>query len=178
MESYHAPLLWTTKSLVSDVPIYQYSFTLIFDFFFYYFIAIFLGLHQHRLKEKKSLFQCNIPKSLSWNNLYNHESNTTSAHLKSTSWINLTKIGIPHLLGNSSHHYSQIPDIDFSTLFNSPINISSSVVLFISSLCKSYETTEGSFVEVLKNLNGELKKGTITTLLGRYYQYFKHFLFF
>lgn len=178
MEAYHAPLLWTTKSIVADVSIYTYSFILIIDFFLYYLIAIFLGLHQHRLKEKISLYQTNIPKSSSWGKFFNentlknehknkNNNNNNLKNFQSTNWINLTKIGIPYLLGRSKTNYSQIPDINFEVFSNISQNISSSVALFISSLCKSYETIEGNSVEVLKNLNGELKKGTITTLLGR-----------
>lgn len=167
MEAYHTPLLWTTPAIVSNVPLYVYFLILLFDFFLYYIIALLLAWNHFRVKEK--VFLCpSRHSSMSSSDLF---SQWSPKLLKSGSWFNSARLGIPFSFQASSSQYSQIPENDTleveeldRLLEDTPKN---SVVMVISSLCKSYETIDGSPIEVLKNINGDLKKGTITTLLGR-----------
>jgi hypothetical protein len=172
LEAYHTPLLWSTTALVSNVPLYLYSLVLLFDFFLYYFIALFFAWHQFRLEEKLFLrsTQQPIPPPP-----HHRPSLFSSQSFRARNWFNFTKLGIPfrfQIPSSSTQSYSQIPDQedeDVEALSHTRGSNSEwrSIALKISSLCKSYETIDGSPIEVLKNVSGELKRGSITTLLGR-----------
>lgn len=155
MEAYHTPLLWTTQTIVSNVPLYIYFRVLLFDFFLYYLFALLLAWNNFRIKEKINLSLTS-----------QHSVSGTQQLFNSRSWFNLTRLGIPFTFQSGFGHYTQIPedDIELKTLGDEKNYVS----VLVSSLCKSYETIDGSPIEVLKNLNGELRKGTVTTLLGRF----------
>lgn len=166
LEAYHTPLLWTTTAIVSNVPLYTYTLVLVFDFFLYYLIALFFAWNQFRIKEKLFL-RPNDPS----NSSDSHHYISPHRSFLSRNWLNMTKLGIPFRFQHFTQSYSQIPDADLEgvlgeahTIEESPVDL---IAVLVSSLCKSYETIEGSPIEVLKNVCGELTKGSITTLLGR-----------
>jgi hypothetical protein len=163
-EAYHTPLLWTTTALVSNVPLYTYSLVLLFDFFLYYLIALLFAWHQFRLEEKLFLrIASPVPPAP-----HHRLALFSPQSFRAQNWFNFTKFGIPFRSSVSSQGYSEIPDEDedVETSYQTDSE-RQSIALQISSLCKSYETIEGSPIEVLKNVNGVLKRGSITTLLGR-----------
>jgi hypothetical protein len=166
LEAYHTPLLWTTTAVVSNVPLYSYTLVLIFDFFLYYLIALFFAWNQFRIKEKLFLRRHDPSNSSESHHLY------TLPHRSflSQNWLNTTKLGIPFKFQHFTESYSPIPGEDLENVLrkgNSSEGDTSLTAVLVSSLCKSYEMTEGSPIEVLRNVCGELTKGSITTLLGR-----------
>jgi hypothetical protein len=161
MEAYHTSLHWLTPAIVSNVPLYWYSLMLLFDFFLYYGCALILALNQFQTKEKIFIQRFRSSQSTF--------SGLPERTPKPKSWINLAKLGIPMLFRESSLHYIPIPseeDVSPEKSYSTTLSGNNAAIV-ISSLSKSYETIEGYPIEVLKNLNGELKSGSITTLLGR-----------
>jgi hypothetical protein len=165
MESLSLPLLITTTSLVSNVPIYFHMLALCLDCLLYYILALICSSFQYKLPRKQFITPNDMLRNNHLQYMYSHD--------YFNDWLsNILQYIWPHRSDNNNCHNSFQYEVIEN---NNEVNDKSfkhhsdemSVGLVISDVSKSFVSTENEYlINVLHHIRATLFSGCVTTLLG------------
>jgi ABC-type nitrate/sulfonate/bicarbonate transport system ATPase subunit len=173
MESLSLPLLLSTTSLVSNVPVLVHLIVLVFDGLFYFSVAILWSSYQFQLRAK----QLASAEDIRRHNVEPVESFASGGfailEYVTTAWQTMMSKDIIltsqeyELVGMNGTHYDSIEQHRYESSSNSDIKDLGNVGLVVSDVSKSYVSTEKECqIQVLSHIQATLHAGQVTTLLG------------
>ena len=168
MEALHSPLTWSTQAVVSNTPIHVYCAVLVFDFFLYCLVAEIYTWSEFR-PQKRSFITPTGAATVSDTDLPQSHSHS---RIEGRSVGGIPVLGFPLHIATSSTHYGVGVDPEVPCAHpdrSSSIHTSrmmDNTGLRVVSVSKSYETFDGSIVDVLMDVSADLMVGSVTSLLG------------